>query len=172
MKNLILSFRAQSLNNQIPDHAEINKRPLTEEDVDERQKLAQQISNVSLHGTEVWSEDWHSAFLLDDEFLLEMPSDQFDDADRIALILCYGRVPDKPSESWSDDVVNAMVGFAERIGRTVSEDKNQKMARRGVVKILEAQKKNQLRMHRKMLWLTLLIALGVISILWATFFKK
>ena len=171
MRNSALSFRAQSLSNLIPDHAEINKRLLTEEDVNERQRLAQQISNVSLYGTEVCSEDWHSAFLLDDEFLLEMPSDQLDDAGRSALILCYGRVPDKPSESWSEDVINGLVGFAARIGRTVS-DKNQKMARRGVLAILEAEKKNRFRMRRKMLWLTLLILLGVISILWMTFFKR
>ena len=165
-----LAFSAQSLDNQTPDTLVDNERPLIEEN--ERRELVKKISEVALDGTQVFSKGSHNAFLYHDKFLLETPPDELDDAGRISPLLCYGRVPDKPSESWSDDVVNAMVGFAERIGRTVSEDKNQKMARRGVVKILEAHKKNQLRMHRKMLWLTLLIALGVISILWATFFKK
>ena len=169
MNNPKLSFFAQSLDNQAPDHIEVNKCALTEDP--ERQNVAQQISRVSLHGTQVFSEDWHSAFLFGNEFLLQTPSDQLDDSDRISRITCYGRVPEVPSKSWSGNVVNALVGFAERIGRKVS-DESQETARQGVEAILEAQKKNQLRMRRKILGLGLLIILGVVSILWVTFFKK
>lgn len=170
MNNFALSFYAQSLDDRSPDHVEVNNRLLTEDD--ECQDLAQKISEVSLNGDEVFSKNWHSAFLLDNKFLLETPSDERDDADRIAPILCYGHVPDEPPVSWSIDVVNAMVRFAERIGRKVSDDSRER-ACEGVKAILEAEKKNQLRMRRKMLGVTaLLIVLGVVSILWGTFFKK
>lgn len=170
MNNFALSFYAQSLDDRSPDHVEVNNRLLTEDD--ECQDLAQKISEVSLNGDEVFSKNWHSAFLLDNKFLLETPSDERDDADRIAPILCYGQVPDEPPVSWSIDVVNAMVSFAERIGRKVSND-SRESACEGVKAILEAEKKNQLRLRRKMLGVTaLLIVLGVVSILWVTLFKK
>lgn len=140
-----LSFRAQSLDNQAPDPIENNKCLLREDDVAERQDLIQKISEVSLNGVEVFSEDSHTALLHGNKFLLKTPSDQLDEAGRIAPILCYGRVPNKSPESWSSDVVNAMVGFAERIGRTVSEE-SQEIARRGTVAI---EKKNKI--HR-MIW--------------------
>ena len=152
MKNLDLSFRAQRLDNKNPDHMELDQRPLAEGDVTERQKLARQISEVSLRGSQVFSEEHHAAFLLDDKFLLDTPSDQSDDAGRIAPIICYGRVPEPPPESWSDEVVKAVVGFAERIGRTVSP-KSQEIAGRGVDAILAgAQKQNRMRVMGKMLW--------------------
>ena len=152
MKNLFLSFLAQRLDNQDPTHMELNQRPLAEENVVERQGLARQVSEISLDGSQVFSEDSHAAFLLDDRFLLDTPSDQSDDAGRIAPIVCYGRVPEPPPVSWSDDVVKAVVGFAERIGRTVSP-KSQEIASRGVEAILtEAQKKGRIRVMGKMLW--------------------
>ena len=120
MKNLALSFLAQRLDNQDPTHMELNQRPLAEGNVAERQELARQVSEVSIDGSQVFSEESHAAFLLDDKFLLETPSDQLDDAGRIAPIICYGRVPETPPVSWSSDVVKAVVEFAERIGRTVS----------------------------------------------------
>ena len=152
MKNLDMSFRAQSLDNQAPDPMELNQRPLAEEDVAERQELARQISEVSLCGSEVFSEESHAAFLLGDKFLLDTPSDQLDDAGRIAPIICYGRVPKLLSESWSSDVVKAVVGFAERIGRTISP-KSQEVAGLGVDAILEEVKKqNRIRVMGTMLW--------------------
>ena len=165
MANLDLSFRAQSLDNQFPDPAEVNDRHLTKEDVSERQELAEKISKISLHGTRVFSEGLHNGFLQGDKFLLETPSDQLDVGDINAPILCYGRLPDKPTVSWSEDVVNALVDFAERIGRTVL-DERQKMARRSVEAILEAQRRKQLRLRRKMLGVAaLLIVLVILSIL-------
>ena len=140
MNNPKLSFFAQSLDNQSPDHIDVNKRALTEDP--ERQKVAQQISRVSLRGTQVFSADWHSAFLFGNEFLLQTPSDQLDDADRISRVTCYGRVPDEPLDSWPRDVVKAVVGFAERIGRTISDD-NQEMVRLGVEAIIAAKKKRR-----------------------------
>ena len=152
MKNLVLSFRAQRLDNQDPDHMELDQRPLAEEDVAERQELARQISKVSLDGSQVFSKESHAAFLLDNKFLLKTPSDQKDDAGRIAPIVCYGRVPEPPPASWSGDVVKSVVGFAERIGRTVSP-KSQEIAGRGVDAILAgAQKQNRMRVMGKMLW--------------------
>ena len=152
MKNRDMSFRAQSLDNQAPDPMELNQRPLSEVDVAERQELARQISEISLRGSEVFSEDSHAAFLLDDKFLLDTPSDQLDDAGRIAPIVCYGRVPEPPPASWSGHVVKAVVGFAERIGRTISP-KSQEIAGRGVDAILaEVQKQDRMRVMGTVLW--------------------
>ena len=159
MNNLALSFRAQSLDNQSPDPVEVNKHLLGKEDVGERQKLAQKISKVSLDGDQVFSEGSHTASLHGDEFLLQTPSDQRDDAGRIAPILCYGCVPDEPSDSWPGDVVKALVDFAERIGRTVS-DKSRKTAHRGVDVILNEKKKRWMR-RRIMLW----VAGGLVIVL-------
>ena len=80
MKNLSLSFLAQRLDNQDPDHMAIQDRDdlveLAEEDMDKREKLDRQISKVSLDGSQVYLEGHHAAFLLKNEFLLETPSDQ------------------------------------------------------------------------------------------------
>ena len=169
--NLVLSFSAQSLDNQSLDPVEVNSRLLAEEEMTERRNLAQKISEVALNGSELFSEGSHSAFLYGDEFLLQTPSDQLDNAGRIAPLLCYGHVPAEPSESWSDDVVNAMVGFAERIGRTISDD-SQKVARHGVVAILEMKKK--IRRRRKMVRgaVGVLIVLAVLGIIYEIVFRK
>ncbi|MCY3682338.1 MAG: hypothetical protein OXH16_13130 [Gemmatimonadetes bacterium] len=164
-----LAFSAQSLDNQTPDTLVDNERPLIEEN--ERRELVEKISEVALDGTQVFSEDSHNAFLYHDKFLLEAPPDELDDAGRISPLLCYGHVPDEPPASWSEDVVSATIGFANRIGRKIS-DESQDMARRGVEAIL-AERKKQLRMRRKMLGVAaLLIVLGVLSILWVIFVKK
>ena len=142
-----LWFRAQSLDNQSLDPMEVvdlmeveNKRYLSEEDVAERQKLAQEISEVSSKGEEVFSKNSHSAFLHGDKFLLKTPSDQPDESGRIAPLLCYGHVPDDPPKSWSGEVVDFLVGFAKGIERTVS-DESQKVAHEGVQKIVEERKR-------------------------------
>ena len=169
--NLALSFSAQSLDNQSLDPVEVNSHLLAEEEVTERRNLTEKISEVALNGAEVFSEGSHTAFLLGNKFLLEASSDQLDNAGRIAPILCYGHVPDKPSESWSGDVVNAMAGFAGRIGRTVSDD-SRKVARRSVEAILEIVKKN--RRRRKMVRgaVGVLIVLAVLGIIYEIFYRK
>lgn len=177
-----LSFRAQSLDNQTTDPMEVNRYFLAEDDVTERQDLAQKISEVSSNGTNSFPEGSHTAFrsfpegshtafLYGDKFLLKTPSDQLDNAGRIAPLLCYGHVPDDPSESWSDDVVNAMVGFAERIGRTISDD-SQKVARHYVVAILETKKR--IRRRRQMVRgaVVVLIVLAVLGIIYEILFRK
>ena len=168
--NLVLSFSAQSLDNQSLDPVEVNGHFLAKEKLIARQKFAKKISKVSLNGTEVFSEGSHTAFLLDDKFfLLETPSDQLDDGGRIAPILCYGLV--QPTESWADDVVNAIVGFAERIGRTISDDK-QEVAHRGVEAILEKEKKNRRRRKMVRRAVGVLIVLVVLGIIYEILFKK
>ena len=171
MKNLALSFRAQRLDNQDPDHMEIDQHLLAEKEGTKRQELANSISEVSLKGKEIFSEKgFHTAFLLGDKFLLETPSDQLDDAGRIATIITYGRVPDEPPESWSCDVVESLTAFAGRIGRTVSK-KKMKVARRAIEAIIKKKQRNTLR--RRALWATVFaISLVVICIIYWIVFKK
>ena len=171
MAKLNLWFRAQSLDNQSPDPVEFNNQRITEEDVGKRQELAQKTSKVSLDGTRVFAEGSHTASLHGNKFLLKTPSDQLDDAGRIAPLLCYGCVPDEPPASWSSDVIKAMVGFAERIGRTISAT-TQETAHRGVEKIIKKKWINRLR-QKVLWWAALLILLSVVaSILWAIFVRK
>ena len=144
-----LWFRAQSLDNQSLDPMKVvdlmeieNKRYLSEEDVNKRQKLAQEISEVSSKGEEIFSENSHSAFLHGSKFLLKTPSDELDESGRIAPLFCYGYVPDNPSKSWSSEVIDFLVGFAKGIERTVS-DESQKVAHEGVQKIVEERKRRK-----------------------------
>lgn len=170
MENLALSFRAQRLDNQDPDHMEIDQYSLAEEDVAKRQELARKISEVSLRGSEVFPEGSHAAFLLDNKFLLKTPSDQLDEAGRIAPIICYGRVPDEPPESWPGDVVEALTTFAGRIGRTVSK-KNAKVAQCAIETV--AKKKRLNNMRRRALWTAVfVIVLVAIRIIHWIVFKK
>ena len=115
-----LSFRAQSLDNLTLDPMEAGGRRLEAEHLEERQRLMQQISQVSISATRVCSKGFVSARRRGDEFILEIPSDQTDSAGRIAPIICYGLVPTTPEISWADDVVSATLCFANRIGREVS----------------------------------------------------
>ena len=169
-ENLTLSFLAQRLDNQELDHMELDRCPLAEEDVDERQELDLQISEVSLDGSQAFSEDYHTAFLLDDKFLLKTPSDQSDDADRIAPIITYGCVPDEPPESWPGDVVEALTAFAGRIGRTICE-KKAKRARCAMEAVLKKRRRDSIR--RKALWTVVIaIVLVIICIIYWIVFKK
>lgn len=170
MENLTLSFRAQRLDNQDPDHMEIDQHSLAEEDVIERQELARKISEVSLHGSEVVPEGYHAAFLLDDKFLLKTPSDQSDDANRIATIITYGCVPDEPPESWAGDVVEALIAFAGRIGRTVCKKKAE-IARDAIEAVIKKRRRDSIR--RKVLWTAVVaIVLATICIIYWIVFKK
>ena len=169
MENPGLSFRAQRLDNQDPDHMEIDQYSLSEEDVAERLNLARKISEVSLKGSQAFSEGYHTAFLRYNKkllwFLLKTPSDQLDNAGRIAPIITYGRVPDEPSESWPGDVVEALNAFAERIGRTVSK-KNAKVARCAMEAVLKKKRRDSIR--RKALLATV-FAIVLMVIYWIVF---
>ena len=169
-ENLTLSFLAQRLDNQELDHMERDRCLLAEEDVDGRQELDLQISEVSLDGSQAFSKDYHTAFLLDDKFLLKTPSDQLDDAGRIAPIITYGCVPDAPSESWPGDVAEALTAFAGRIGRTVCK-KNAKIARCAMEAVLKKKRRDSIR--RKALWAVVIaVVLVVIYIIYWIVFKK
>ena len=144
---------------------EINQCSLAEENVSDRQELARKISGVSLNGSQAFSKGYHTAFLLYDEFLLKTPSDQLDDAGRIAPIITYGCVPDEPPESWSGDVVEALNAFAERIGRTVSK-KNAGVAHRAMEAVLQKKRRDSIR--RKALWATV-FAIVLMVIYWIVF---
>lgn len=164
-----LWFRAQHLDNQSLDPMAVvnlmedeNKCYLSEEDVAGRQKLAQEISEVSSKGEEIFFKNSHSAFLHGDKFLLKTPSDQLDESGRIAPLLCYGHVPDDPPESWSGKVVDLLVDFAEGIERTVS-DKSQKEAREGVQKIVEEIKRRR-RVEKTLKRLGLGAAIAVLAL--------
>ena len=146
-----LSFLAQSLDNLSPDPIEVDGHEA--KDQEERQRLVQHISQVSISGTRVFSEDFISAFRRGDEFILEIPSDRKDSAGRIAPIICYGHVSKEPDQSWPDDVVDAIRAFASSIGRGVSD---QAAARRGIEAVL---KKNRLERQRlaSFVFLTILL---------------
>lgn len=169
-----LWFRAQNLDNQSLDPMAVvnlmenelikdeNKRYLLEKDVAGRQQLAQEISEVSSKGEEIFFKNSHSAFLHGDKFLLKTPSDQLDESGRIAPLLCYGHVPNDLPESWSGKVVDLLVDFAEGIERTVS-DKSQRVAREGAQKIVEKIKRRR-RVEKTLKRLGLGAAIAVLAL--------
>ena len=162
--NFALSFLAQRLDNQELDHMELDQCPLAEEDVDERQELDSQIAKVSLDGSQVFTKGYHAAFLLDDKFLLETPSDQSDDAERVAPIITYGCIPNDPPESWSGDVIEALTTFAGSIDRTICK-KNAKVAQSAMDAVLKKKQHDSIR--RKVLWTAVVaIVLVVICIIY------
>ena len=75
MKNLYLSFLAQRLDNQDPDHMAIQDRDdlveLAEKDVEEREKLDRHISEVSWDGSQVFLEGHHATFFTRRQVSLE-----------------------------------------------------------------------------------------------------
>jgi len=158
--SLKLSFRAQSLDNLDLDPMEMDGRRLEAKDQQERRSLVQKISRVSTAGRNVFSEGLTTAFLSDDEFILEIPSDQPDSAGRIAPIICYGHISKESEKSWPDDVANAIQDFASRIGRGVSDHAT---VRRGVEAILKKNWRNRLLGRVKyllvVLWRKVLLAL-------------
>ena len=168
MKNMTLSFRAQRLDNKDPDHMEVGHHLLASENIAERQQLAQGISKVSIDGFKVFSDRYHTAFLLNDKFLLKTPSDQLDNADRVAPIITYGSVPDNVPPNWHNDVVAELTGFAGRIGRTICKE-NEEIAQCAMQFVV---KKKRLRQRlRSIKW----IGFGLIIawvIYWLVFNKN
>ena len=164
----IYAFLAQRLDNKDFDHMEFGHRSLTEKNMDERLKLDSKISNISLDGIQIFSDRYHTLFLLNDEFLLKTPSDQLDNAGRIAPIITYGYVPHGvPQSSWPNDVVAALTDFAGRIGRTICKE-NQEIAQRAMQYVVNKKRQS---LFRKLSW----IGFGVIIfciIYWLVFNKN
>lgn len=134
-----LSFRAQSLDNRSVDPVETDNQRRPQDDHIERRKFAEQISRVSLDGRLVFTNGIHAVHLLGDEFLIKLPSIERDVAGRVAPILCYGTLPDEPIDSWPDEVVESIAGFARRIERTISAESRQ-IARDGVRELVTARR--------------------------------
>jgi hypothetical protein len=161
MREVKLSFWAQSLDNVAPDDMVENNRTLDAAHVTERQDLVQRISRVSTSGERVFSEGHHSVFLSGNEIVLETPSDQLDSAGRIAPIICYAAIPDGPQESWPEDVANAQRDFAVSIGRRIS-DESASLARRGLEVSL---KKKQRSKRRRILLYAAAVTITVVAVI-------
>ena len=62
--------------------------------------------------------------------ILNVPSDQLDEAGRIAPMTYHVNIPRGDTSGWASQVADDVEGFAERIGRTVSEgDKRSRIER-------------------------------------------
>lgn len=149
-KNIIRVFLAQRLDNQEIDHIEIDGYLLDEMDVTEREVVDFKISEVSMDGAQVFTENHHVASVYKDIFLLETPSDQLDNAGRIAPIITYGHIPDKISPSWSSDVLNSLTKFAGRIDRTISKQ-NMEIAQRAMQSVIAKTSRD--RIFRNSIWM-------------------
>jgi len=168
MKNMTLSFRAQRLDNKDPDHMEVGHHLLAADNMAERQKLAQDISKISIDGFKVFSDRYHTAFLLSGKFLLKTPSDQLDNAGRVAPIITYGSVPDDVPKNWPNDVVAELTGFAGRIGRTICKE-NEEIAQSAMQFVVN---KKRLRQRlRSIRWIGLGLIIACV-IYWLVFNKN
>ncbi len=147
--NIIRVFLAQRLDNREIDHIELDGYLLNEMDVNDREAVDLKISEISMNGVQIFTENSHTASVRKDMFLLKTPSDQLDNAGRIAPIITYGHIPDKISSSWSSDVLNSLTKFAGRIDRTISK-KNMEIAQRAMQYVIAKTSRD--RIFRNSIW--------------------
>ena len=116
------SLWAQALDNRSPDHFDVSGRELLETDSVERERAVSCVSHVVKSGVRI-----HAAagvFLTTNRthFVLEVPSSERDQYDRIAPIICYGEHAQTDTDTTAAAAALAVDDFAHRIGRTISPE--------------------------------------------------
>ena len=139
---LDLSLRSQNRNNESPAHVRICGKCIGN-DTNTRQDFAYAIDIVSRNGKRLLAAknlNTTRSYIVDpilyvDQFTMRVRTEELDNAGRHTLILCYGRVPEKPPSDWADAVVSEIQTFASSIGRTISNASAEE-TRRGLRTIL------------------------------------
>ena len=89
--------------------------------------VANDVSAVSRHGKIVYDKDDFTGIRRRDWAMVSPLADQLDDGGRLAPIVHITQIPRKAdSAGWAQQVSDDLGGFAERIGRTMSDDKRQR----------------------------------------------
>ena len=143
-KNLHLSFRSQSLDNESPSHVHLVGSSVDGDHV-KAYDLAYNIDLVARNGRRLgrnskssFVESYASnPILYNDQFTMRICTEELDNAGRRSSILCFGRVPERPPPDWRHDVMQESRAFAKDIGRTISRASDDE-ARRALDTILAA----------------------------------
>ncbi len=119
--NLILW--AQPLDNTSPDHIESPGEVVSSERPERRERAVSTVYSVATAGKRIFSKG--GVQLTDDgrRFLVEVLSDQRDQAGRAAPIVCCGKYDPSFDDGSGAKVVININEFAQRIGRTITPEK-------------------------------------------------
>ncbi|QCG92717.1 hypothetical protein E6C67_02035 [Azospirillum sp. TSA2s] len=135
-----LSFKAQALDNTSPDHYQISDELLPADDQTRRRQVTNQISEVAREGEVLLQANGAELIFHRSRFLVQVYSEQLDQAGRRAPILCCGEFNsnDEPRAE-CENLIQAIRGFATKIGRTVEPEHIQAISGR----LAKLKKKNR-----------------------------
>ena len=115
-----LSLKAQALDNDAPDHYQIDGKILPVENCSDRQRVTKMIAWIAAEGKRHLDADGAELITHKQHFLVQLLSEQRDSVGRRAPIVCCGELnrADDPTRK-SVDVFEAAHVFAAGIGRTL-----------------------------------------------------
>ena len=116
------TFWAQALDNSSLDHIEMRGEELLPVDSKRRERAVSLMSSVMKSGTRVFQNMGVQLTANDQQFVIEVPSAQRDQAGRIAPIVCYGEYNSAAGAALGVSVVAGLEAFRKRIGRNIERD--------------------------------------------------
>jgi len=117
-----LVYWAQALDNASPDHINLRGKELSPEDAIRRQEAVSLVSSVARLGSRIFSEGGVQLTQKGSRFVVEVHSEQLDQAGRIAPIICCGEYDARIDEAFGATVADCINDFAHSIGRTVRRE--------------------------------------------------
>jgi hypothetical protein len=117
-----LVYGAQALDNASPDHINLRGEELLPEDTMRRQEAVSLVSNVVKSGSLIFNEGGVQLTEDGHGFVVEVPSEQLDQAGRTAPIVCYGEYDARIDKAFRAFVATGINDFAHRIGRTFGQN--------------------------------------------------
>ena len=81
---------AQALDNASPNHFEVEGREVLVQEIDHRQRIVSQVSEVTKEGIKILDTSGISMTVDKQYFVIEVTTVQRDIAGRLAPVLCYG----------------------------------------------------------------------------------
>lgn len=133
-----LGFKAQALDNVSPDHYHLNGK-LLGKNTNREGWITREISEIAINGTYLLKDaDGVEIIQHNGYVLMQCYSEQRDAAGRSAPVLCFGAITLGEDPQW---VIDEIVDFAKKIGRTVDQSQLQRIA----TKLKENPRKSFLR---------------------------
>jgi|APMI01.1.fsa_nt_gi hypothetical protein len=115
-------FWAQSLDNTSPDHFMDQGVDLLAEEKQGRQKIVSLIYEVAKRGRRRYDASGVALTATRRDFVLEVPMVELDVVGRSAPVTVYGVMAVDFDREFEDALIQEIIGFSERIGRTVRPD--------------------------------------------------
>ncbi len=117
-----LVYWAQALDNTSPDHIVLRGKEVSPEDATNRQEAVALVSHVIKSGTRVFDHGGVRLTVNEHRFVVEVLSQEHDQAGRTAPIVCCGEYDSPVDEVLGASVVAGIDDFAKHIGRTIRLD--------------------------------------------------